>query len=120
MLIKADKDKLRQNRHLRVRNQIHGTAQRPRLNVFRSLSHIYVQIIDDENGVILISANSLEKDLMQLVGDIWSAKILGAAIAKTALNKGITEVVLDCDEIYSLQTPLRHLLMAAREGGLKF
>jgi len=95
MLLKADKNKLRQKRHLRVRNHIHGTADRPRLNVFRSLSHIYVQIIDDDKGVTLTAASSLDKNFEGNGGNIEGAKKVGAAIAKKALHKGISEVVFD-------------------------
>ena len=120
MILKVDKNILRHKRHARLRNLIHGTATRPRLNVFRSLAHIYVQIIDDDKGLTLTAASSLEKGLLNIVGEIYAAKILGSVIAKKALDKGITEVVLDCDEIYLLRSPLRHLLVAAREAGLKF
>ena len=70
MLIKQDKNKARQKRHLRVRNHIAGTAARPRLNVFRSLKNIYAQIIDDEKGVTLVSASSKDKDFSQYGGNV--------------------------------------------------
>ena len=70
MLLKADKNKARQKRHLRVRNHIAGTAQRPRLNVYRSLANIYAQIIDDEKGVTLVSASTQEKDFSNYGGNI--------------------------------------------------
>jgi large subunit ribosomal protein L18 len=119
MLLKADKNKLRQKRHLRVRNHIHGTAERPRLNVFRSLAHIYVQIIDDEKGVTLTAASSVEKGFEGSGGNIEDAKKVGAAIAKKALEKGITEVVFDRGG-YIYHGRVKALAEAAREAGLKF
>jgi len=119
MLLKADKNKLRQKRHMRVRNHIHGTAQRPRLNVFRSLAHIYVQIIDDEKGVTLTAASSVEKGFEGSGGNIEGAKKVGAAIAKKALDKGITEVVFDRGG-YIYHGRIKALAEAAREAGLKF
>ena len=119
MLLKADKNKERQKRHLRVRNHIHGTAERPRLNVFRSLAHIYVQIIDDEKGVTLTAASSLDKDFEGSGGNIDGAKKVGAAIAKKALSAGITEVVFDRGG-YIYHGRVKALAEAAREGGLKF
>lgn len=119
MLLKADKNKLRQKRHMRVRNHIHGTAERPRLNVFRSLAHIYVQIIDDEKGVTLTAASSVEKGFEGSGGNIEGAKKVGAAIAKKALDKGITEVVFDRGG-YIYHGRVKALAEAAREAGLKF
>ncbi len=118
MLLKADKNKLRQKRHLRVRNHISGTAQRPRLNVFRSLAHIYVQIIDDEKRVTLTAASSLDKDFEGNGGNIEGAKKVGAAIAKKALAAGITEVVFDRGG-YIYHGRVKALAEAAREAGLK-
>ena len=119
MLLKADKNKLRQKRHMRVRNHIHGTAQRPRLNVFRSLAQIYVQIIDDEKGVTLTAASSLDKDFEGSGGNIEGAKKVGAAIAKKAIAAGINEVVFDRGG-YIYHGRVKALAEAAREAGLKF
>ena len=119
MLLKADKNKLRQKRHMRVRNHLHGTAQRPRLNVFRSLKHIYAQVIDDEKGTTLAAASSLDKDFQGTGGNIAAAKAVGAAIAKKALEKGISEVVFDRGG-YIYHGRVAALAQAAREGGLKF
>lgn len=119
MLLKDDKNILRQKRHLRVRNHIHGTATRPRLNVFRSLAHIYVQIIDDDKGLTLTSASSLEKGFEGSGGNIDGAKKVGAAIAKKALDKGITEVVFDRGG-YIYHGRVKALAEAARDAGLKF
>ena len=119
MLLKADKNKTRQKRHLRVRNRVAGTAERPRLNVFRSLKHIYAQVIDDEKGMTLAAASSLDKDFQGKGGNIAAAKAVGAAIAKKALEKGITEVVFDRGG-YIYHGRVAALAEAAREGGLKF
>lgn len=119
MLIKVDKNKARQKRHLRVRNHISGTAQRPRLNVFRSLANIYVQIIDDEKGMTLVSASSKDKEFNGYGGNVEAAKAVGAMIAKRALEKGISEVVFDRGG-YVYHGRVAALAEAAREGGLKF
>ena len=119
MLIKQDKNKARQKRHLRVRNHIAGTAARPRLNVFRSLKNIYAQIIDDEKGVTLVSASSKDKGFAQYGGNVEAAKAIGAAVAKKALEKGITEVVFDRGG-YIYHGRVAALAEAAREAGLKF
>ena len=119
MLIKPDKNKLRLKRHLRVRNHLAGTAERPRLNVFRSLAHIYAQVIDDDNGVTLVAASSLDKDFKGNGGNIEAAKAVGKAIAKKALDKGISEVVFDRGG-YIYHGRVKALADAAREGGLKF
>ena len=117
MFNKQDKNKARQKRHLRVRNHISGTAERPRLNVFRSLSNIYAQVIDD--GVTLVSASSKDKDFNAYGGNIEAAKAVGAAVAKRALEKGITEVVFDRGG-YVYHGRVAALADAAREAGLKF
>lgn len=119
MLLKADKNKTRQKRHLRVRNHLAGTAERPRLNVFRSLKHIYAQVIDDEKGMTLAAASSLDKGFEGTGGNIAAAKAVGAAIAKKALEKGITEVVFDRGG-YIYHGRVAALAQAARDGGLKF
>lgn len=119
MLIKQDKNQARQKRHLRVRNHIAGTAVRPRLNVFRSLKNIYAQIIDDEKGVTLVSASSKDKGFSQYGGNVEAAKAIGAAVAKKALEKGITEVVFDRGG-YIYHGRVAALAEAAREAGLKF
>lgn len=119
MLLKADKNQTRQKRHLRVRNRVAGTSERPRLNVFRSLAHIYAQVIDDEKGMTLAAASSLDKDFDGKGGNIAAAKAVGAAIAKKALEKGISEVVFDRGG-YIYHGRVKALAEAAREGGLKF
>ena len=119
MFVKEDRNKARQKRHLRVRNHISGTAERPRLNVFRSLSNIYAQVIDDVNGVTLVSASTKDKDFQNYGGNVEAAKKVGEAVAKRALEKGITEVVFDRGG-YVYHGRVAALAEAAREAGLKF
>ena len=119
MLIKQDKNKARQKRHLRVRNHISGTAERPRLNVFRSLAHIYAQIIDDNKGITLVAASTLEKEFNGKGGNIDAAKAVGEMIAKRAVEKGIKEVVFDRGG-YVYHGRVAALAEAARAAGLKF
>ena len=119
MFVKQDKNKARVKRHMRVRNHISGTPERPRLNVFRSLSNIYAQVIDDVNGVTLVSANSQEKDFGAYGGNIEAAKKIGELVAKRALEKGITTVVFDRGG-YVYHGRVSELAAGAREGGLKF
>lgn len=119
MLLKADKNKERQKRHLRVRNRISGTAERPRLNVFRSLAHIYAQIIDDDKGTTLTAASSLDKDFEGRGGNVEGAKKVGEAIAKKALSQGITSVVFDRGG-YLYHGRVKALAESARAAGLNF
>ena len=119
MFVKEDKNKARQKRHLRVRNHISGTAERPRLNVFRSLSNIYAQVIDDVKGVTLVSASTKDKDFQNYGGNVEAAKAIGEAIAKRSIEKGITEVVFDRGG-YNYHGRIMAVADAAREAGLKF
>ena len=119
MFVKEDKNKARQKRHLRVRNHISGTAERPRLTVFRSLSTIYAQVIDDVNGVTLVYASTKDKDFQNYGGNVEAAKAIGEAVAKRAIEKGITEVVFDRGG-YVYHGRVAALAEAAREAGLKF
>jgi large subunit ribosomal protein L18 len=119
LLLKADKNKSRQKRHLRVRNHISGTAVRPRLNVFRSLSNIYAQVIDDINGVTIVAASSQDKEFKNYGGNVEAAKAIGESIAKRALEKGVKEVVFDRGG-YIYHGRVAALAEAAREAGLKF
>ncbi|MBQ9976096.1 MAG: 50S ribosomal protein L18 [Clostridia bacterium] len=119
MFTKVDTNKQRLRRHKRVRAKISGTAARPRLNVFRSNANIYAQIIDDENGVTLLSASTLDKDFNGYGGNKEAAKAVGTMIAKKAAEKGITEVVFDRGG-YVYHGRVKELADAAREGGLKF
>ncbi len=118
MVNKADKNEARLRRHRRVRGKISGTAERPRLDVFRSAKHIYAQVIDDEAGKTLVSASTLEKDFEGFGGNIEAAKKVGEAIAKKCLEKGITEVVYDRGG-FVYHGRVQALAEGAREGGLK-
>ena len=93
MVSKINKNAMRLKRHVRVRGKISGTPERPRLNVFRSNANIYAQIIDDVNGVTLVSANTLEKDFEGATGNAEAAKKVGAVLAERAKAKGIEQVV---------------------------
>ncbi len=122
MITKIDKNKERQRRHTRVRKTVSGTQARPRLCIYRSVSNIYAQIIDDEKGVTLVSASSLEKDLKSKVEGktkVEQAEIVGTKIEKRALKKGIETVV--CDRRRYLYTGrVKKLTDSARAAGLKF
>ena len=115
---KLSKNQERIRRHLRVRRKVSGTPECPRLNVFRSNAHIHAQIIDDVNGVTLVSANSVEMKL-ENGGNIEAAKTVGAEVAKRALAKNITTVVYDRGG-YVYHGRVQALAEAAREAGLKF
>ncbi len=119
MFKKQDKNKARQKRHLRVRNHVSGTAERPRLNVFRSLGNIYAQVIDDVNGVTIAAASTKDKSFEGYGGNAAAAKIVGTTVAKAAVEKGITEVVFDRGG-YLYHGRIAALADAAREAGLKF
>ncbi len=119
MVSKTDSNKARLRRHTRVRGKVSGTAERPRLNVYRSLNHIYAQIIDDVKGVTLVAASSVEKDFGMNGGNKEAAKKVGELIAKRAADKGITEVVFDRGG-YIYHGRVKELAEGAREGGLKF
>ena len=119
MIKKPDSNMARLKRHGRIRNKISGTAERPRLNVFRSAKHIYAQVIDDENGVTLAAASSLDKSLEGYGGNKEAAKKVGAMIAENAKKAGVTEVVFDRGG-YIYHGRVQELAEAAREGGLTF
>ena len=119
MVSKKDSNKARLHRHTRVRGKISGTAECPRLNVFRSLNHIYAQIIDDVKGVTLVSASSTEKDFGMNGGNKEAARKVGALVAERALKNGIETVVFDRGG-YIYHGRVQELAEGAREGGLKF
>ena len=119
MVNKADNNIARLRRHKRVRGKISGTAQRPRLNVFRSTSNIYAQLIDDVAGVTLASASTLDKEFNGYGGNKEAAREVGKLIAKRAAEKNITEVVFDRGG-YIFHGRVKELAEGAREGGLKF
>jgi len=112
----------RKRRHLRVRTKVHGVPERPRMNVFRSLNEIYVQIIDDESGKTLVSASTIDHELRsEMVGltKIEQAKLVGTEIAKRAKDAGIETVVFDRGG-YKYIGRVKALSESAREGGLEF
>jgi large subunit ribosomal protein L18 len=119
LINKASSNVARLSRHKRVRKDISGTAERPRLCVFRSSKNIYAQIIDDVAGNTLVSASSLEAGFEGNGGNKEAAKNVGIAVAKKALDKGITEVVFDRGG-YVYHGRVKELADGAREGGLKF
>ena len=119
MVSKIDKKAMRMRRHIRVRGKVSGTPERPRLNVFRSNANIYAQLIDDVNGVTLVSANTLEKGFEGATGNAEAAKKVGLALAERAKEKGINEVVFDRGG-YVYHGRVAALAEGAREGGLQF
>ena len=119
MVNKADTNKARLNRHKRVRGKISGTAECPRLNVFRSTKNIYAQIIYDVKGVTLVAASSLDKEFNGNGGNKEAARKVGELIAKRAAEKGISQVVFDRGG-YIFHGRVKELAEGAREGGLKF
>lgn len=122
MIQKKCRKVLRLNKHRRIRNNIKGTAARPRLAVFRSDNHIYAQIIDDTKAHTLVAASTMEKDVQSKVdktSNIEGAKAVGTAIAEKALAKGIDQVVFDRGG-YLYHGRIKALADAAREAGLKF
>ncbi|HZP83616.1 MAG TPA: 50S ribosomal protein L18 [Chthonomonadaceae bacterium] len=117
-----EKERLRKKRHRRVRAKVSGTAERPRLNVARSLQHIYAQLIDDAAGHTLAAASSLDKSLrtqLKTGGDVAAAKEVGKLIAARAKEKGIQAVVFDRGG-YKYHGRVQALAEGAREGGLQF
>ena len=119
MVNRPNTAKARQARHKRVRGKIHGTAECPRLNVFRSLKHIYAQLIDDDKGVTLVSASTAEKDFTEYGGNVEAAKKVGLALAQRAAEKYIDVCVFDRGG-YIYHGRVQGLAEGAREGGLKF
>ena len=119
MLNKKDKNAARQKRHVRMRRNIVGTAERPRFNVYRSLSNIYAQIINDETGETLVAASTVEKANKKTTAATSKVKVVGAEIAKKALEKGIKTVVFDRGG-YLYHGRVAALAEAAREAGLEF
>ena len=118
MVSRKDSNKARLQRHKRVRGKISGTAACPRLCVYRSLKNIYAQIIDDEQGVTLVSASTMDKDFNGNGGNVEAAAEIGKKVAAKALEKGITEVVFDRGG-YVYHGRVKALADGAREGGLK-
>ena len=119
MVRKIDKNAQRLKRHTRVRGKISGTPERPRLNVFRSNANIFAQIIDDVNGVTMVSASTLDKEFEGAAGNCEAAKKVGAMLAERAKAKGISVVVFDRGG-YVYHGRVAALAEGAREGGLEF
>ena len=125
MLAKTSKDQTRQKVHTRIRKRLLGTTERPRLNVYRSVNHIYAQVIDDAKGVTLVAAASVEKgkgikgDKRPTGGNVSSAKEVGKLIAERAKDKGINKVVFDRGG-YLYHGRVKALADAARAAGLEF
>ena len=122
MYKKKDKNAIRVARHKRIRNNIKGTTERPRLNVYRSLNHIYVQIIDDVAGNTLVAASTLEADIKTKASDMTkkeAAKLVGEIAGKRALEKGISKVVFDRGG-YLYTGRVAEVATGAREAGLDF
>jgi large subunit ribosomal protein L18 len=116
------KHELRRRRHYRLRRHVNGTQQRPRLAIFRSLKHIYAQIIDDEQGQTLAAASTLDGELrssLKTGGDLEAAKAVGRLIAERGKAHGVTRVVFDRGG-FAYHGRVAHLADAARESGLEF
>ena len=122
MVSKKSRAEVRTKKHSRMRNRFSGTAERPRLSVFRSNNHMYAQIIDDTVGNTLVSASTLEKDVkseLEKTNNVDAAAYLGTVIAKRAIEKGIKSVVFDRGG-FIYQGKVAALAEAAREAGLEF
>lgn len=122
MIKKPSRAAARIKRHYRIRNKVNGTAQQPRLAVFRSNKHIYAQIIDDVAGNTLVAASTMESEIssaLEQTSNVAAAAAVGKAIAKKAMDKGITEVVFDRGG-YVYHGKVKALADAAREAGLQF
>ena len=122
MVSKKSRAEIRAKKHRRLRNHISGTAERPRLAVFRSNNHMYAQIIDDTVGNTLVAASTLQKDVkaeLEKTNNVDAEAYLGTVIAKKALEKGITTVVFDRGG-FIYQGKIKALADAAREAGLEF
>lgn len=122
MINKIDKNEERLRRHTRVRKKLSGTAETPRLSVYRSLNHIYVQVIDDVKGVTLCSASTMEKEIKAEIKDMSktdAAKVVGKKVAERAIEKGVKAVVFDRGG-YLYTGRVQSLADGAREAGLNF
>jgi len=122
MLQMVSKDTVRRRIHARIRRRTYGRAQLPRLSVFRSINHIYVQIIDDTQGQTLVSASTRDKEVrttLKTGGNVAAAKVVGEALAKRAQAAGISRVVFDRGG-YAYHGRVKALAEAARAAGLKF
>jgi large subunit ribosomal protein L18 len=118
MITQTKRNEIRQRIHSRIREKLAGTGERPRLNVYRSLNHIYVQVVDDQKGETLVSASTLQMKA-KTGGNIAAAKEIGKAIAEQAVAKGIKRVVFDRGG-YLYHGRVKAIADAAREAGLEF
>lgn len=121
MSAKLDKRSARIKRHRRVRKKVFGTPEQPRLSVYKSIKHIYAQIIDDQNGITLVAASTLSPDVRDKVSgsNIEAAKLVGNEIGKKAVENNITSIVFDRGG-YRYHGKLKALAEAVREAGLEF
>ena len=122
MVSKQSRSEIRRKKHYRLRNRFAGTAERPRLAVFRSNNHMYAQIIDDTVGKTLVSASTLDKEVKaecEKTNNVDAAAVVGTVVAKRALEKGITTVVYDRGG-FVYEGKVKALAEAAREAGLEF
>lgn len=119
MIHKIQKKEIRQRIHVRIRRKVRGTSERPRLAVFRSVSHIYVQLIDDVEGKTLVSASSVDKAGKTNGGNVAAAKAIGKLVAERAKEKGVKSVVFDRGG-YQYHGRIKALADAARAAGLEF
>ena len=119
MIRKREKNEIRGRIHKRIRRKLSGTPERPRLAVFRSVAHIYAQVIDDSKGQTVVAASSIEKAAKTNGGNVAAAKLIGKAIAQRAQEKGIKRVVFDRGG-YQYHGRVKALADAAREAGLEF
>ncbi|MBT9330885.1 50S ribosomal protein L18 [Paracidobacterium acidisoli] len=118
MIPQRDRNLIRQRVHTRIREKVHGTTERPRLNVYRSLNHIYVQVIDDAKGETIVSASTVASKL-KTGGNVAAAKEIGRLVAERAKEKGVRKVVFDRGG-YLYHGRIKALADAAREAGLEF
>ena len=118
-MARAGRNEIRTRIHKRIRRRVAGTQERPRLAVFRSINHIYAQVIDDQQGHTLASAASTETDVRGKGGNVEGAKLIGEALARRAKDKGITRVVFDRGG-YHYHGRVKALADAARQAGLEF
>jgi len=122
MIKKENRNWRRKKRHLSIRKKIYGTAERPRLSVYKSEKHIYAQIIDDDKGHTLVAASTLDKELRDVLKKTWNkeaAREVGKLIGKRAVEKGIKKVVFDRGG-YRYHGRIKELADGAREAGLEF
>ena len=121
MIAKTERNQIRSRVHFRIRQKLSGTAERPRLNVYRSLNHIYTQLIDDQNGVTIASASTMSPKGTERKagGNVEAAKMVGKLIAERGIEKGVKKVVFDRGG-YLYHGRIKALADAAREAGLDF